>query len=474
MHDSKLFQLLQKLSPNQWTDLKVWMETSILNSVTDGGKLFNYYFKYRNRLDHPDLLKDQVLSNLQNIEEVSIKKLAYLNNKILQNVEDFLVFENNKAKEFERMLDLGAIYKQLNLELHYKGVVRKIEKSQKDYPLRNRDFLERDYLQKKMAYHHADPNLREFNPALQEVSNALDSFYLAEKLKLLCEMSNFERTLNLAYEKHFEEEINLAIQTPPFNKIIVLKIYAELLTVLSDDRNNKTYQSARIQLQQHRSIFKLDELKWMYDILLNYCTRQIMHFKDETFQKEYFELNKYLLEHGILMENGVLSPWRYSNQVTAALRLGEMEWAKQFVTNFKKHLPEEHAENLYHYKMGQIYYEEGEFTKAQKKLVRVELKDPLLALSVKNLLVKIYFETGETELLVSFLEAYRIYVFRNEILQKEIKNQVRNFIDFTRKMAKTADFEKEKLKKLLLALPPEKEILHKSWIEMHLEKKLNF
>lgn len=471
MHQSKLFQLLRQLTAGQWNDLSEWMRSPLHNSSKEVLVLFNYFEKFKPALEHPSLEKSAIVTKVQKVRELNEKKLGHLSSKMMQIVESFLMWEMQDEKDFAAPINLLEYYHEAGLTNHYNAIMRKITKAHSLNPLRNTDFLFREYLLQQIQYHHSDKNLRAYNSALQKVSDSLDAFYLAEKLRHLCEMCNYEKTLNVAYSKHLQNELIAAIPDSAFYKIDAIHLYFELLELMRNDES-ASYFKASALLEASSEYFRVDELKWMYDILLNYCTRQVMHERDLSFQQEYFDLNKKLLEKDLLMENGQLSPWRYSNLITVALRLGQVAWSRSFVKKYKKHLPAEHRENLFYYKMGQIFYEEGEFEKAQENLVQVELKDPLLALSVKNLLVKIYFETQKEELLYSFLEAYRIYILRHELLQPEIKTQVQNFIDFTRKMLRTPDFEKEKLHSLLDQLPQASMMLHRDWVAMHLERKI--
>ncbi|MBK9015204.1 MAG: hypothetical protein IPM82_14670 [Saprospiraceae bacterium] len=58
--------------------------------------------------------------------------------------------------------------------------------------------------------------------------------------------------------------------------------------------------------------------------------------------------------------------------------------------------------------------------------MHVEFTDVLLNLSARSLLIKIYFETGQDEILYWYLEATRIFLLRNKLLDNRLNQQMKN------------------------------------------------
>ncbi|MEO0877115.1 MAG: hypothetical protein AAFY48_21160, partial [Bacteroidota bacterium] len=118
-----------------------------------------------------------------------------------------------------------------------------------------------------------------------------------------------------------------------------------------------------------------------------------------------------------------------------------------------------------------LYYE-GQPDNALLLLLQLDLRDPLLAIAAKNLTVKIHWETDQIELLLTFLENYRLYIYRQQLAKAHLKQQVKRFIDFTRRMAKIPAFAPEKFADLLEKLPAAGEIMEYDWLRAQVQDAL--
>lgn len=471
MHESKLIGMFRRLSGRQLARLEDFLHSPFFNKNDDIKLFFNYLKKYAPDFDHQNLNREIVLKKLKTQKPPDEKRLATLMSQLSGLTEQFLNLEINKPDNFPNHLSLADYYHEAGLSKHYNAVINRAEKYLDEAPFQDASFLFERYQLERLKYRHTDPNLRAFNAQLQSAADALDAFYVVEKLRYTCEMLNYERTLNIAYEQHFAPEILAALESKKLAALPAVHLYLKLLKMLSDLENTDLFFELKTLLRTYETAFPVAELKHLYDVLLNFCTWRVNRFHDQIFEKEFFQLNAFLLEKGLLFENGVLSPWRYSNLVTVALRLGEAGWTQDFIYRFREKLPPQHADNLFQYKLGQVYYHTGKLREAQAALNRVDLKDTFVSLSVRSLLVRIYYELGETELLLSFLEAFRVYLLRDQLTRPPVKDQFRNFIDFTRKLARIAPFETEKLAALRQNLPPADATHQFGWLMEMLNKK---
>ena len=471
MHDSKLLQALRLLSARQLSRFGDFLRSPYFNKREDILHFFTYLQKYAPAFSHKNLDKSIVLQKLGFLKKEDTKKLATLMSQLFALFEKFMLIEAMHERPLENWIDLDMQYQRAQLDKHSGMIISKMKKWLAERPHRDGAYFNQQYLIKKHLHAKSDPTKRNYNPQLQAASDALDQMYLVNKLQLALEMENYEQTLDIEYEPQFLAILLEALQGHPYAQIPAIAIYLLLFELLRDIANTATYFELKRQLHDYSTIFSTAELKQIYTTLLNFCTRRITQLHDSAFEQEYFLLNSYLLQEGLLLDEGQLSPWRYSNLVTAALRLGELNWTKNFIEEYKKLLPANYAEDLYQYKMGQYYYHTGELEHAQACLHRVDLKEPLLSLSVKNLLTKIYYETRQTELLLSYLEAYRIALRRDQLIPAHLKKQVRQFINATRKLARLAPFETQKLLALKAALPSGQEMIHKDWIIAMIDKK---
>ncbi len=473
MIQSKLIELLRKIPPGQLARFREFLCSPYFNKNEDNLLFFSYLEKHIPGFDEKKLDKKIVLEKLKVSRPLDEKGLTYLMSQQLGLLEKFLAVEQFLADDFGQQLMLMQQFNDLQLPKHYKAASGHAEKTTDKSPLRNAAFFQKALIFKSLQYEHSDPTLRTYDESLQAAADALDAYFLVEKLRLACKMANLENILNLNYRMPFIEQALEWSATDAFSQAPTIQVYRGLLLLLRNPEDTAGFAPLKNMLAQNEALFEAQERKELYTLLLNHCTRRINRFNDRAFLSEYLEINKLLLENGLIFERGSLQPWRYTNLVHIALRLGQTEWVRSFIHQFKGKLPEAHAENAFSYNLAQYHYHLGEHDRAQRELLRVDFsEDVLLNVGSRSLLIKIYCETGQAELLFSFLEATRLFLHRNHLLDPQMKRQMQKFVECTAKLARLEPFEKEKLKKLLEGLPPAAGIMHRDWIAGRIAGKL--
>lgn len=468
MLQSKLLELLRTLTPRQLGRLEEFLASPFFNKNEDLLALLRALKSYAPGFSAPELEKEAFLKR----EKWDAKRLAYWMSDLLKQAETFLTVEALLEDDHLGHRALLEMYYRKNLVKHYKGVLEKAGRKLEEYPWRNAEFFYWQFQLRQLEYLHSDKSQRTYNPHLQEAAHALDTFYLVEKLRLSCDMVNLVQLLNVEYDLSWTEDIlpiaarSAEVQAP------AVQVYLAMYRMLKDNQDTAAYFEAKEKLLAFSSLFDKPELTTLSVFLFNFCSRRINRFNDPFFWKEYLEVGKFLLREELIFEEGRLSPWLYKNLVTAGLNQDEPEWTLEFIQSFRDRLPESYQEPLYEYNLAHYYYNLGRHDEAQRTLMQVEFKDVFLALSTRSLLVKIFYETDQEELLFSHLEAFRIYLLRNKLLPESNRKQVQQFIDFTRKLARIGKPEADKLPELEKQLPGASQVMHRDWLAEKIAEKM--
>lgn len=471
MTDSKLIELFRSLGPRQLARLGDFLQSPYFNKNEDVLLLFNYVQKYAPSFTHENLSRQAVLQNAGFGKPLNEKSLAQLSSRLLSLAEKFLATESFLADDWAQNMALVRRYHELDLPKHYKAAGAELEKLPDVFPLRNAEFYRRQLLAEQTFLEHGNRNQHGYNERLQTAANALDIYFIAEKLRYACDALNYQSVLNLRYGADFLEEILDWSASPAFAAIPAVQVYRELALMLKEPDEPAHYRKALLSLTASERYFEPPELRQMYTLLLNYCTRRINRYNDEYFLKEHLEINKLLLRNELIFENGFLPPWRFTNIVTAGLKTGQADWTWQFLHDYRGRLPADYADNVFRYNLAQYHYYLQNYDDAQRALVQVEISDVLLSVSVRSLLVKIYCETEQTELLFSCLEATRIFLHRNQLLDPQTKKQMQKFVEYTAKFAKTPPGDRQRYLALLHQLPPARDMMHREWLAGQLKKR---
>lgn len=472
MTDSKLIEFFRALTPRQLSRFGDFLYSPFFNKNDDCLLLFNYLQKYAPAFNHPKLSRQNVLRELQANKAMDEKTLAHLSSRLLALAEKFLVVETFLSDEWKQQLTLMQIYRDLDLPRHYRTAQAEAEKLLEALPVRDAGFYREQLIAKRLFYEHGDRNQRVYNDRLQAAADALDIYFIAEKLRYACEMLNYETVLNIRYDARYLDEVMAWSESEIYSGIPAIQIYRRLLLLLIHPGETEHFESAKSLIAASERFFEPGELQQLYIQLLNYCTRRINRFNDGRFLQEHLEINKLLLKNGLLLEGGFISPWDYTNIVAVGLKTGQSDWTREFIHEYRQRLPAEYAENVFRYNLAQYHYHLKQYDHAQQALLRVEFTDVLLNITVRSLLIKIYCETDQTELLASYLEATRIFLHRNQVLDPERKRQMQKFVEFTAKFVKIPPGDRGRYQSLYEQLPPAQEMMHREWLAEQLAKKL--
>ena len=172
------------------------------------------------------------------------------------------------------------------------------------------------------------------------------------------------------------------------------------------------------------------------------------------------------------MVDGDLSPWTFKNLVIAALRVGEFNWAEQFIKNYKNRLNEKFRSNAYNYNQGALLFFKGQYGDALRLINQVEYTDIFYALDTRTMQIKIYYQLDEWAPMQSATEAFKVYLRRNKTLSENVKLLYNNFLKYTDKLSRLTKRDKPKLTELKQKIEETKQIADLGWLQQKVDEKL--
>ena len=469
MQQSKLIDLMRTLSKPQLRHFERLLAALVPTQNNEIQRLYQLLLRFAPAYTSPKLGRE----HLQKVLKWSQKQLTDRSSQLLHLLGQCLVVEQVLQDKIGQQLRLMDMFEQAGLEKHYHSAKRQAERALAAEGQVSPNFLLQQYRLHELDARAQETYQRRHKPSLQQAADALDTFYLASKLGYLLEMTSAGQVLDIPYDMRLTEAIKEWASEPPFGNNALIKLYQATLRLIETPEREQYFTELRTLLAEHRQDTPEVILKNLYTYLLNHCTRKITQDHDTSYYEHYLSINTKLIDEGLILEEGQLLPWRFSNLVTVSLRTGRLAWARQFLDRYRSYLPLEDHENTYNYNLANCLYFEGQPDDALILLLQLDLRDPLLAIAAKNLTVKIYWETEQIELLLTFLENYRLYIYRQQLAKRRLKQQVKRFIDFTRRMAKVPDFAPEKYAELLEELPVATEIMEYEWLRGQLLKQLD-
>lgn len=368
---------------------------------------------------YPDLAPDE-------------KEISYLMNFLLKLAERYIGMRRYQEDTFMPEFHILEAYSGRGLDKHYRHKHRQLGKLLSGHPYQN----ERHYYN---AYEMASLDARfihlkqqrTVDHHLRGTVDHLDRYYLATRLRLTCELINRRNILSAEYDQEEVDKLLNYLHThESVLELPVIGVYYYQLRMLIEPEQEQFFHSFKALLSENGSLLPPLELKEVYVYAQNYCIRRIRQGAGG-FLKELFEIYQEALKAGTLLESdGYLSPWKFKNIVSVALRLGETDWAEGFIEEFLPELPVEFRESASAYNIAHIRYHQKEYAQALKTLQAVEFSDLYYSLDTRKMMLRIYFEQADTEPLLSLIAAFKIFLKRNKLISDGNRAAYRNFVDW--------------------------------------------
>ncbi|MEO0897118.1 MAG: hypothetical protein AAFY71_12010 [Bacteroidota bacterium] len=355
---------------------------------------------------------------------------------LLRLLEDFLAYLELESDELRKSLFLLDSLHNRGKDEHFYRHYQKSWKSLTKSQYRNSDYY---YHQYKLS-HTADPVLSKLYPRevadnLDQISYNLETFYLAEKFRISCEMLNRQRILNMKADtsrandlvEHLKGSGSEYLQEP------IVAIYYQIYLTLTDADEEQHYHKLVELLNVYSDQFHSWQAYSMYVYALNYCVRNI-NFGKASFREEMFRLFETLLEKRLLLDQGVLSHSHYKNITNVGLSLKKYDWVKNFLESYKNKLAPEVRENAYKLNLSVLYFQQKEYKPAMVLLQQIEFTDVFYHLSAKSLLMKIYYELNDDDGIKYLVHAFQAFIKRNQKIPKYQIQAHQNFIRHLKKL----------------------------------------
>lgn len=297
-------------------------------------------------------------------------------------------------------------------------------------------------------------------------ATALDTFYLAERLRMCCDVLNYQNVLNMTIQLHGNEQVVALASHEKYSEIPIIKIYFSILQTLLEPDETAHFHTLKEVLATHITVVEPPQQREIYTFALNYGIRKI-NLGDASFYKELFELYQYVLQHKYIFDDGKLPAWDYKNIVTLGLRLQEFNWVERFLYDYNDRLPLDFKENALNYNLAKLNFANKKFGKVLDFLQVVTYQDIFYTLDSKVLLIKTYFELSEWTAIETQLESFRVFLVRQKTVSETTRIQYLNFLKFTKKLLQFPTAKKMAALVLQLAATPE--VADRQWLRSKME-----
>lgn len=437
MQNSKLILLLKTFDSSELRAFKDFVESPYFNKNEDLIQLY-HYLKTLAAKGFPanKIQREAVFAAVYPDQFYDERQLNYCISLLLKLAERFIGLrryeQSGMLPEYQQLF----AYVERDLDKNYQYIFQQTLDRVEASPYRNADYYFQRYLLSDVADEHfAKQNIRRYDQNLQDASDFLDVFYIAKKLRYLCNMLDQQKFITADYQLNMLVELKEYLHNNNLEHIPAIHLYHLLLLTLTESEPELFFRTYRQHLREFVWQFPLDEQRALYHFAINFCIHRIRLGAKE-FTQDLMNLYQEGVENQVLLEKGQISPWTYKNMVKLGLGLGQYDWVEDFVKKYSEKLEAEKRADAYHFNLADLYYHRKSYGEALEYLNQVEFSDIHYHLGAKVMLLKIYYETQEYEALLSLILAFKNFLRRNKNVPKEVKEPYLNFVNLLHELYK--------------------------------------
>lgn len=445
----KIFTFLKRLSTKELNHFQQFLAADFFNKRDDVRKLFEFW-----KMHQRNLQTEEAFSFVFPEKKFNPKDWHLLTSRLFKLGELFLATRELIDTPVLQKQLTGNVFRKKKMIPFFQTVYQESKKLLQKQKLRDEKWLQQYFYIENEYYDFIASHNRKHRTNLQEVSDGLDQYFFANKLKTAC-LALSRRGINQEqYEIHLIQDVVTSIeQEISYLEIPAINVYYYCYKAITDTQNEQWFTHLRESITQFQECFPLTERRDIFLLATNYCIRRLNQGKS-IYIREALELYRLSLKAGYLLEDGFMPESTFSNIVSLSAKLGEYDWAEDFVLTNKSFLKPAFQEPLYHYNLGKLYYERGNLHHALTSLIQVNTNANFLLIGTRILQLKIYFETKEIDALESLLDSFKVYLHRHKNLGYHKKNY-ELFIFYVKKMLDLPSKNKQqclKLKNEVIAL----------------------
>lgn len=464
MLKTRLLTSIKSLPARKKSNFAKFLQSPYFNQRADLLLLFECVLKAIAK--EKTLTKEEVWQTLFSDKIYDAGQLRLLMSYLQKLFEQFIAVENLLVEKTQIKLQTSAWFRENGETKAQEALLKEADKINEKSAYRDANYHYNSFQLQQEKYRIASELKPDKTTDFQRVIQDLDLAFLGMKLRQSCLLLAHDRVYNRGFNAGFLEQTFDYLKEQNLLQVPAIGIYYYCYQMLQNPEKEDHFQAFKKELLDNGHLFRAEEVQGLYLLAINYGIRRvndghrnyfidIMDFYREGLAKEY------------LLQNGVLSRFTYTNIVSVALQIDLSDWAENFIAEWTPRLERRYRERMYSFNRAKIAYHTKDFDAAIPLLQRANYHDVLLNLGARTLLLKIYYELDEFDLLQSHLDAFNSYLRRKDGLGYHRTNY-RNLIRYTNRLLSLNFMDKEAVQTFRNNVESEEILTEKDWLSEQL------
>lgn len=465
MQNSKLWLVFSSLEKSELSQVKKYLQSPFLNQRED----LPIFLEFLCRCEEIPPTSQEVWQAVCPGLSYSSPNFNRLCSRLLKQIESFLSLTAT-PKPQSSPLKLTNAYRAKRLDQLAGSALQNAKKRHQKAPIQDAHWHLNHFLIAEKIYSLGISSQQRTGQTtnLLEASEALDNWFIIEKLKLACSLLASQQLTNSETQLEFLEEIFHKMekrpQLPP-----TLSLYWHAFLLLTPPQQQDQFRAFRRELKAHAQLFAPDEQRSLFLIAINFCIRQINQGESEFLPIMYSFYQKGL-EEKWLFDRGELSAWTFKNIVSSGLKMRDFEGVEGFLNTYQNRLPEAIRTSFYRYNLAELQLARGEYQEALRTLRFFHFKDALTDLRARLVQIKAGYELGDVQLVDYQISNLRQLIQRRKELAYHRENY-RNFARLVKRLINLPPGDWPARNRLQKAISKSPALVEQGWLLEQLKKR---
>jgi len=442
--NNNLIILLKTFSDDEWKDFEKFVQSPFFNKGRNYLPFLNIIKKFRPDFESIKFTKKEVYKKLYPGKEYKESVMKSMLSRLNDIAEEFIFqisIQKNDILLRERFL-LNEISKR-GLKQQAEKIIRETDRFISGKKTGILDFVwGKDYANEVLNHHH---NFNErikktefaFKYELFNIYSFLSEFLINESLlysqKIFWPKDINTKNLFRLFDSFDFEKILDFIKKIDDNAFQVLNLFYLLRMSSKYPDKDSYYFELKNTLFDNFDKIDLYFKKYFLNALSIISSAKTIEGKEE-FRREAFNLRKKIYDENlnIFSDEHYLKNGDFRTAFIEALNINEVKWAEEFSVKYLNMLQPEYREDIDNYCKARLRYMDGNYDEALQFAMKVNINQITYKLDMKNLISKIYFDTGSTENLISLLNTYYQLINNSKSHNKNFLSRHLNFVKYLR------------------------------------------
>ncbi|MBI1184456.1 hypothetical protein GC194_09300 [bacterium] len=465
MKDSKLFEALQTLDKKGFQRFLKFMRSPYIQE-----NQLMLMFCDLLEAEYPDIsaenLSRQRISDSVFIgepyEDVRVRRLM---SEMLKLFDEFVALEKFREDDVYAEINKLAYYREHELGKHFKAIDTHVrgQMAKKGVYGSEEDYYKSFLLERELNQFLSEKGERKGTTHVTNASLALDQFFILQKLRYGCMQANYGKVFSQSYQLFLLDEIVSYVGGLDFKSSPLINAYYLALMMFKHPDDSMFFSELHALLKRDGNKFAFQSQIELYRFVQNYCIGKI-NKGEKQYRDELLNIYEETLTNKVAFIGGELSHVAFMNIVSLGCSLEKFAWVENFISDYSSFINEKRRASSVAINMALLNWYKKKYSDAVRLLSRVEFEEPFFALNAKSLLLKIYFEQDEKDVLLSFCESFKMYLTRNNLISKTHINNYMNLIYFTSKLIKIKPTQVEKFNKIKNEIIRSKALSNRQWL----------